>query len=235
MEASSIITIESYLEFVATNENNPYIPLLTTTPSEFAGLSKENERKWRLYGTILIQELGILLKLSQSTIACASIIFHRFYYKKTFMKCDCSIAALASLFIATKTEEQPRKLRDTISTFDYVKKMMKNFPRPIPVLNLGSMNFTSLKKDAINAERYIMKALGFSISFDLPYKYLWEYIKLLQGTNRLRQKAWNYINDALKTVAIVCFPPSYIAVASIEMAARSLNYGLPDCEWYKGN
>ena len=88
------------------------------------------------------------------------------------MKCDCSIAALAALFIATKIEEQPRKLRDTVSTFDYVKKIHKGHPRPIPVLVFGSMSFTSLKKDTINAERYIMKVLGFSLNVDLPYKYL---------------------------------------------------------------
>ena len=81
MESTSILTIENYLEHIATNEDNPYIPLITTTPSELSGLSKEDERKWRLYGTILIQELGILLKLSQTTIAWASITFHRFYYK----------------------------------------------------------------------------------------------------------------------------------------------------------
>ena len=78
-----------------------------------------------------------------------------------------------------------------------------------------------------------MKVLGFSLNVDLPYKYLWEYIRILQGTNRLRQKAWNYINDAYRTVAVVCFPPNQIAVTAIEMAARNLNYGLPDWAWYK--
>jgi len=225
--------MEEITELAPRTKSEQEFTLATKSPSEFAGMSKEDERKCRLFGTNLIQQSGILLKLPQSVISVAWVIFHRFYYNKTFMKCDWSIAALASLFISTKIEEQPRKLRDTVSTFDYVKKILRGHERPIPVLVFGSMNFTSLKKDAINAERYIMKSLGFILNIELPYSYLCEYIKILQGTNRLRQKAWNYVNDAHKTIVVIWFPPNQVAVTAIEMAARDLNYELPECEWYK--
>ena len=119
-------------------------------------------------------------------------------------------------------------MRDVVITFDYAKKILSNHERPIPVMIYGSTNFTSLNKDAVNAEKYIMKVLGFSLKVDTAYKYLCEYIKVLQATNRVRQKAWSYLNDAYKTVVVVCFPPNAVAVAVIYMAARSLNYGLPD-------
>ena len=124
MENSRALTVENYLEDVSTNVENIYIPLAIKTPSELSGMSKEDERKLRLYGVSLIQHTGILLKLSQSAISWAANIFHRFYYKKNFMKWDCGIAALSALFLATKIEEQPRKLRDTVSTFDYAKKII---------------------------------------------------------------------------------------------------------------
>jgi cyclin L len=233
MEVKPELTLDNYLDDVATNIDNPYFPMAIKTPSELLGMSKEDERNWRLFGATWIQIWGILLKLPQPTIAAGCAIFQRFYYKKPFMKCDCWIAALSSLFIATKIEEQPRKLRDTVSTFDYAKKILNKTPRPIPVLEFGSMEFTSLKKDTINGERYIMKVLGFQLDIVTPYKFLWEYIEILHGTNRLRQKAWNYVNDAFKTIVVVWFPPNQVAVTAIEMASRSLNYELPDCEWYK--
>ncbi|CAI2378940.1 unnamed protein product [Moneuplotes crassus] len=233
MEINEALTLDKYLDHVATDLDNQYFPLSVVSPSELAGMSKEDERKCRLYGATLIQQLGILLRLPQDTISVGCSIFHRFYYKKTFMKCDCSIAACAALFIATKVEEQPRKLRDVVITFDYVKKILSGHERPIPVMLYGSSSFTSLNKDAVSAEKYMMKVLGFSLKIDTAYKYLCEYIRILQGTGRLRQKAWNYINDAYKTVAVVCFPPNAVAVTAIYIAASNLNYGLPDCEWYK--
>ena len=133
-----------------------------------------------------------------------------------------TIAALSALFIATKIEEQPRKLRDTLSTLDYAKKLLKGYPDPDPVIGFGSIAYTSLKRDAINGERYIMKVLGFSVYQDTPYKYVIEYVKLLQGTNKLRQCAWNYVNDAHKSIAVVSFPPNYIAVTAIYMAASKV-------------
>ncbi len=90
-----------------------------------------------------------------------------------------------------------------VITFDYAKKIISGHERPIPVMIYGSSSFTSLNKDAVSAEKYMMKTLGFSLNIDTAYKYLCEYIKILQGTNILRQKAWNYINDAYKAVAVV--------------------------------
>ena len=69
MENSRALTLENYLEDVSTNVENIYIPLAIKTPSELSGMSKEDERKLRLYGVSLIQHTGILLKLSQSAIS----------------------------------------------------------------------------------------------------------------------------------------------------------------------
>ena len=55
-------------------------------------------------------------------IATAHQIFHRFYYRKSFLKCDMLTVCTASLFLAAKIEETPRKLKDVISVFDYVHK-----------------------------------------------------------------------------------------------------------------
>ena len=112
-----------------------------------------------------------------------------FYFRKSFLKCEILTVATACLFLAGKIEENPRKLKDVISVFDYVNKMKKlNYQRPIPVLDLNSFVFTDLKTEIIDAERFILKELGFStdkISQLNAHKYIYFYLKLLKGSKQL--------------------------------------------------
>jgi transcription initiation factor TFIIIB Brf1 subunit/transcription initiation factor TFIIB len=68
---------------------------------------------------------------------------------------------------------------------------------------------------------------------DNANKYVNAYLKLLQGSKQLAQKAWNYANDCHRTVSVVCFPPNVIASAAIYLAARMIDYPLPSLEWWK--
>ena len=93
--------------------------------------------------------------------------------------------ATASLFLAAKVEENPRKLRDAVSVFDYIGKLKKGLKRPIPVLDLNSFEFTDLKSEIIDAERFILKELGFTvyrISSENVHKFIHYYIKVLKGS-----------------------------------------------------
>lgn len=104
------------------------------------------------------------------------------------MRCEVQTVATASLFLAAKIEENPRKLKDVVSVFDYASKMMKGVPNPVPVLDLNSFEYTDLKSEIVDAERFILKELGFStykISTDNVHKYILFYLKLLQGNKKL--------------------------------------------------
>ena len=218
--------------------NEVYIPPNTVSPSELDGLPLEDERKFRSYSCELIMDAGILLKMPVVTMATAQSILHRFYFRKSFLKCEILTVATACLFLAGKIEENPRKLKDVISVFDYVNKTKKlNYQRPIPVLDLNSFVFTDLKTEIIDAERFILKELGFStdkISQLNAHKYIYFYLKLLKGSKQLAQKSWNYVNDAYRTVVVVCFPPNVIACSAIYLAARMIDFPLPsNIEWWK--
>jgi hypothetical protein len=96
--------------------------------------------------------------------------------------------ATASLFLAGKVEENPRKLKDVVSVFDYVQKMKKRMKRPIPVIDINSFDFTDLKSEIVDAERFILKELGFSvykISSNNVHKYIHYYVKYLNGNKAL--------------------------------------------------
>jgi hypothetical protein len=53
-------------------------------------------------------------------MATAQVLFHRFYYRRSFRRFDVQESAMAALFLATKSEEKERKIRDFINTFHYI-------------------------------------------------------------------------------------------------------------------
>ncbi len=68
--------------------------------------------------------------------------------------------ATAALFLDAKVEENPRKVKDVITIVDYVQKLRKGMD-PVPILDLNSFYFTDTKQEIFDAERYILKELGF--------------------------------------------------------------------------
>eukprot|EP00757_Euglenozoa_sp_SAG-D1_P021881 gene21881-1265_t len=99
---------------------------LIDTPSAKAGVAWSVEDELRHYGCELIQNSGILLRLSQVVMARAMTLLHRFYYRRSLTEFDVRNLALASLFLSTKLEEQPKKVRHILTTYDRVMKKMEN-------------------------------------------------------------------------------------------------------------
>jgi len=85
---------------------------LENTPSRKDGLNEEVESNLRIYGCELIQQAGILLRLPQVVMATGQVLFNRFYYRVSFVRHEAKSAAIAALFLACKSEEVPKKLRD---------------------------------------------------------------------------------------------------------------------------
>ena len=69
--------------------------------------------------------------------------------------------APACLFLATKVEEEHRQLNDIVTTFDYVKKVKCGHDKT--VIDLNSFEFTDAKQSVVEAERYILKEIGFAV------------------------------------------------------------------------
>ncbi|TNV79459.1 hypothetical protein FGO68_gene433 [Halteria grandinella] len=240
-----VLNIKNYLDFICDDllQRPLYLPLNTVTPSEQNdGMGLMDERKLRVYACEIIQDSGILLKLPQVTMATAQSILHRFYFRKSFLRCDIVTVATASLFIAAKIEENPRKVRDVITVVDYVVKLKKNGGNrnAVVVIDINSFHFTDTRQEIFEAERYILKELGFateSLSRSNVHKYVYFYLNkvLLKHADgnipllgkTLAQKAWNIVNDCYRTTCIVSFPPNVIACSAIYLAARLVDYPFP--------
>ena len=92
---------------------NTYVDphLVSNTPSRASGIDEETETALRIYGCELIQEAGVLLRLypyahgcgdgilhkdcdsyrPQVTMATGQVLFHRFYYRKSFREYDVKV------------------------------------------------------------------------------------------------------------------------------------------------
>ena len=137
--------------------------------------------------------------------------------------------ALGSLFLSTKVEECPKKLRDVLQVFMHLEQKRLGL-KPEPA-DIYSNRFKAYKDHLIKAEREILKELGFILYTEHPHKFILNYCKLLtldDGTlKRLAQYAWNFINDSQRTDVCMKYPPETICCAALWMGARKLQIKLP--------
>lgn len=96
---------------------------LYPTPSMKDKISYDVEFDLRLTGCELIQTAGRLLKLPQTAMATGQVLFHRFYYSKSFVKNPMEYYAMAAIFLSTKIEECPRRVRDVLNVFHHIKQV----------------------------------------------------------------------------------------------------------------
>lgn len=197
------------------------------TPSQADGLDIETETDLRILGCEMIQTAGILLKLPQVAMATGQIYLQRFYYSKSFVRYPMETTAMGSIYLASKVEEKPCRIRDVINVFHHIKQVRAQ--KTISPL-IVDQNYIELKNQVIKAERRILKELGFCVHVKHPHKLIVVYLQLLQyeKNRQLMQMAWNYMNDALRTDVFMRFPPETIACACIYLTARKIGLPLPN-------
>eukprot|EP01066_Platyproteum_vivax_P006348 Platyproteum_vivax@DN2142_c0_g1_i1.p1 len=217
---------------------------LKDSPSIEAGLTPECETALRVYGCDLIQRAGILLRVHQVTICSGQVIFHRFFYRQSLTKFDARRTAAACLFIATKIEEDPRRLHSVVQVMHHCEQRERKRLPPIPPLERGSSKYRHILGEIQKAERIILRELGFQIGIvlDHPHKFLMQFLAALQHLDirRVAVRSWGYCNDSLRTTCCCHYLASTIAVAAIYLACCDLAVSLPlqppwwsvfDVEW----
>ncbi|TNN72600.1 Cyclin-L1 [Liparis tanakae] len=214
--------------------DNSLIPeeRLSPTPSMVDGLDLNTETDLRILGCELIQSAGILLRLPQVAMATGQVLFHRFFYSKSFVKHSFEIVAMACINLASKIEEAPRRIRDVINVFHHLRQIRG---KKTPSSLILDQNYINTKNQVIKGERRILKELGFCVHVKHPHKIIVMYLQVLEceKNQTLVQTAWNYMNDTLRTNVFVRFEAETIACACIFLAARALQIPLPSKpNWY---
>ncbi|CAM9256935.1 unnamed protein product, partial [Heterosigma akashiwo] len=201
--------------------------ILDNSPSKKDGVPWEQEYKFRVWGCELVQEAGVLLRLPQVVMATGQNLLQRFFYRRSLKRFDAFTVAMGCLFLSCKVEEKPKRLREILFVFHHISQVRRG--EPITPLELGAQTYMQWKSELIKMERHVLKELGFSFYniMDHPHKFILYYIKVLDGSSALAQRAWSYVNDSLRTDLCLRHGAAVIACAAIYMAARVLRVPLP--------
>jgi protein BUR2 len=204
---------------------------LLRTPSILDGLPPEKERENRAKGVNFILQVGIMLKLPQITLATASVFLHRFFMRHSMSNAPSrpgfhyySMAA-TSLFLATKVEENCRKMKELVVAC--VRVAQKD---PNKVVDEQDREFWRWKDNILHNEDLLLEAICFDLNLDPPYKALFELLVFFgeENNKRLRNAAWAFVNDSYLTMLCLLFSSRTIAASALYAAAKHCAVGFPD-------
>ncbi|CAG8447153.1 5639_t:CDS:2 [Scutellospora calospora] len=163
---------------------------LETTPSKLDEIPEDLEDNLRRLGSYK------RINRPQVAMATAQVLFQRFFYVESLRKFSIRDIGMGSLFLASKVQESPCKIRDLINVYHYLIRRYRNLPVE-PLEYFGSEVYEM--KDALTvAEMQILKKLGFNVHVQLPYGLMVNYLKVLELTEHetIPQRAWGYLNDS---------------------------------------
>ncbi|KAG1693661.1 hypothetical protein DVH05_023064 [Phytophthora capsici] len=170
-------------------------------------------------------------------MATAQTLLQRFYYRKSLRQFDAFRVAVSCLFLAAKVEEKPKRIKDVVGVFYamFRRRKWKRSTVSQQLVDLDGATFAQWRMWLIMVERQVLIDLGFSVYnvTEHPHKYVLYYVKVLDGSSKLAQQAWGYINDSLRVDLCVRYKAQVIACAAIFLASRFQGVALPENPpWY---
>lgn len=206
---------------------------LKRSPSILDGMPLTQEQANRTKGVNFIIQVGILLKLPQLTLATASVYLHRFFMRHSMVDRPnrpgfhhYSVAATA-LFLATKVEENCRKMRELVVACCRVAQKQPNL-----VVDEQSKEYWKWRDTILHNEDLLLEALCFDLQIEQPYRILYDFLCYykVQENKHLRNTSWAFLNDSHITTMCLLFSPKTIAGAALYAGARWAELGFPDDE-----
>ncbi|KAL8874075.1 MAG: hypothetical protein Q9174_000546 [Haloplaca sp. 1 TL-2023] len=207
---------------------------LLRTPSILDGLTPEKERENRGKGVNFILQVGMMLKLPQVTLSTASVLLHRFFMRHSMVETHgrpgfhyYSMAA-TSIYLATKVEENCRKMKDLVVAC--VKVAQKDATK---LVDEQDKEYWRWRDNILHNEDVLLEALCFDLTLEPPYKILFEYLNYFEvnGNRRLRNSAWAFINDSCLTTLCLQYPSRTIAASALYAAAKHCHTDISDDEY----
>lgn len=159
-------------------------------------------------------------------------ILNRFYYRKSLRRFDAFTIAMGCVLLSTKLEERFTHIREILFVFHHI--FQKRRKVKLVVLEVGCAQYNVWKDELLVIEGTIMAELGFSFYniIDHPHKCVLYFVRILNGTDELAQRSWNYLNDCMRLDLSLRFPSQVLACSTIFMAARMMLLSLPS-DWWK--
>jgi len=164
--------------------------------------------------------------LPTTTVCTAIVYFHHFFGQVSIEQADPQLVIQACLFLASKVEENSRRLRDIINCTHRLQ-----YPRDSPLE--VSVDYWPMKDALIRCEHQLLRILGFRLEFQHPHHYVLHIIRDLEGKEELASVAYYILNDSMCTTLCLQYQPQVVACAAIYLAGEMVNdrYTL-DGEWW---
>ncbi|PWZ29301.1 Cyclin-T1-2 [Zea mays] len=195
------------------------------SPSRKDGITENKESEIRHLYCSFIRDVGIRLKLPQMTLATAVMLCHRFYLHQSLAKNGWQTVATVCVFLASKVEDTPCPL-DHVVRVAY-ETMYRRDTAAAQRIRQKDV-FEKQKALILIGERLLLTTIRFDFNIQHPYRPLLDAMQNL-GINQkeVKQVAWNFVNDWLKTTLCLQYKPQYIAAGSLYLAAKLHNIKLP--------
>ncbi|CAO3703974.1 unnamed protein product [Rhizopus stolonifer] len=115
-----------------------------------------------------------------------------------------------------------------ITVYDMLIRRARKESTEIP-LDAFSQRGYSFKNMVTTAEMQILRKLGFHVHVQLPYNLMINYLRILglEDDEIVAKRAWNYLNDGLRTNIYATHESPTIACASIWLTCRDEQIKLP--------
>ncbi|KAM3871978.1 nck-associated protein 5-like isoform 1-T1 [Diretmus argenteus] len=153
---------------------------------------------------------------------------HRFYMVQSFTRFHRNVIAPATLFLAAKVEEQPRKLEHVIK----VTHACLNPQDPSP--DVRSDAYLQQAQDLVILESIILQTLAFEITIDHPHTHVVKCTQLVRASKDLAQTSYfmatnRYIHSSILHLTTFClqYSPPIVACVCIHLACKWSNWEIP--------
>ena len=123
-----------------------------------------------VYGCELIAQAAIALELSTQVACSAQLLLHRFYCRRSMNEFAVDEVAQTSVFLACKTEECPRKVRDILSVFHWLLQRRAGVEAPLPLLSTTEA-FNDRVRRVRNLELVVLNELGYILTAIHPHRF----------------------------------------------------------------
>ncbi|PFH54380.1 hypothetical protein AMATHDRAFT_135327 [Amanita thiersii Skay4041] len=169
----------------------------------------------RARGVEFLFRLGSSLALPTPAMFTAATWFHRFYMRYSMEDFHRQDVAAACIFLATKTEECGRKLRDVAKICH--SKITGMDPNTIPN---DSKDVEQLQSAILQTEEVLLEVLCFDFLISSPHADLVDLFDSYEVDTLLQDYAWSIAHDSYRTPLCILYPPKITATACYVLAQR---------------
>ncbi|KAI9737762.1 MAG: hypothetical protein M1834_009130 [Cirrosporium novae-zelandiae] len=219
------------------------------TPEQLLFLSPDLQKSI-FKSALLTQAAGVLLELSQGTIAHAAVLGSRYLISCSggenedvgSKRMDEWQLSPAVVYLAAKLSQTPLSSRSLLLIYTY---LLRNPPSPIwpkpttidePAVLLPESSYQIRKDELYEDEKTVLQTIGFQTSFSNPMLLALTYLSTIftpsGGDNEkiVARKVVELLNDGLLSpqVLYLTHQPNVLACAAIYLAAREVEVKLPE-------